>query len=54
MTLTTNIPILVFDDQVVEQEVFANKGLSQVSIITIYQYLDSTNLCLNNHELLFC
>ena len=36
--------ILVFDEQEVEQEVFANKGISQVSMITICQYLVATYL----------
>ena len=45
MKLMTNIVILDFDERAVEQEVFANKGFSQVSMITVYQYLVATQLC---------
>jgi len=47
MTLTSNIMISVFDEQAVEQEVFANKGFSQVSMITLSQYFSS-------HLAVFC
>jgi len=49
MTLMANIVILVFDEQAVEQEVFANKGYSQVSMITVYQYLTLSCVLLEIH-----
>lgn len=43
--------ILDFDERAVEQEVFA-KGFSQVSMITVYQYLVATQLCFVGNPLI--
>lgn len=43
--------ILDFDERAVEQEVFA-RGFSQVSMITVYQYLVGTQLCFVGNPLI--